>query len=83
MDNFMKYEQDGFMRDLTGLNKYITLDERILAIGISGISGINEIGGQVESISHKKTSSEMHNKTWKINRQYKLYHQRKLQYMKI
>jgi len=39
-------ERDGFMRDLTGLNRYMTMDERTVTIEISGVSGINR---QVES----------------------------------
>jgi hypothetical protein len=30
-------DKDGFMRHLTGLNRYMTVDESILTIGIGGI----------------------------------------------
>jgi hypothetical protein len=39
-------EIDGLMRDLTCINRYMKVDEIIVTIGISGISGIS---GQVES----------------------------------
>jgi hypothetical protein len=53
----------GFMRTLIGLNRYMIVDESILSIGIDGISG------QVKSVSHKKESSERHNRTGKRNHQ--------------
>jgi hypothetical protein len=39
---------DGFMRALIGLNRYMTVDESIVTIGIIGISGIkwNQEGKQ-------------------------------------
>jgi hypothetical protein len=36
-------DRNGFMRNLTGINKYITLDESIVTIGISGINGQVEL----------------------------------------
>jgi hypothetical protein len=37
-------DKDGFMRDLIGLNRYMTVDESIVTIGISGINGQVESG---------------------------------------
>jgi hypothetical protein len=52
-------DRDGFMRSLEGLDRYMTEHIYIFTIGISGING------QVESVGHKKTSSERHSRTGK------------------
>jgi hypothetical protein len=48
-------EKYGFMRDLTGLNKHMAVDESIVIIGISGIG---------------KASNKRHNKSYIVRRRY-------------
>jgi hypothetical protein len=40
-------DKDQFMRDLTGIKRYMTMGEIIVIIGISGISGQVESGRKV------------------------------------
>jgi hypothetical protein len=56
-------DRDGFMRDLTGLNKYMIVDESIVTIGISGISGIS-------GMESRKESSKRHNISYIVRRRY-------------
>jgi hypothetical protein len=46
MGSLLHTDIDGFIKDLVGINRYMTVDESIVTVGINGINGI---GGKVES----------------------------------